>query len=417
MKCVSIGILSILVFNTVFCQSNTTCSNITSICANPGYSYQADINLGDADSIDPGNGYDCLFTTPNPRWFMFKAETSGNLEFSLSASTDVDFIIWGPFMDSAQIVNNCGSFGNGGLSGTVLDCSYSNSNIENPSLSNVTVGQHFVILITNYANINQTINFEQTGGTALASCYTEPCIVDIGSFVYVRNNDTLNSNIIDICENDQISIISQNDYNLPSHIIPQPLGDGYYTAELMYLLYEYYPVSTNPAADPGFLNKIFIGPNFEDGYNASGKIISNYGCGTYYLVPVTGDDGIGGNNNIANGINDNGNIDWDLNNDACYDLGVPIRLNYDCSCLASITKKNLSAYQVSYSYEQVQIDNRSSRSVKVVVYDLRGRTVISREFEPGTSQISHPLMNGIYTYHFYDPQGKSLGRGKFAVVK
>jgi len=54
------------------------------------------------------------------------------------------------------------------------------------------------------------------------------------------------------------------------------------------------------------------------------------GCGTYYFVPVTGDDGIGGNNNVANGTNDNGGLHWDKDGDYCYSLGQPIQITFSC---------------------------------------------------------------------------------------
>ena len=83
---------------------------------------------------------------------------------SLSANSDIDFIIWGPFSSLANAEANCGSYTQ------VEDCSYSATNNETPEITGAIVGEVYVMLVTNYANVVQNITLTQTGGTGNTDC-------------------------------------------------------------------------------------------------------------------------------------------------------------------------------------------------------------------------------------------------------
>jgi len=147
-------------FSNAFGQPNNSVSSSPApYCV--GLTYTA--NVGTAS--EPGNDYNCLLSQPNPSWFFLKAQTAGDIVMELSAASDIDFIVYGPFSD----FNNLLSY-SGNLVGVEIDCSYSGTNIETVTIPTMNVGEYFLILITNYASIVQDITLIQTGGTGSLDC-------------------------------------------------------------------------------------------------------------------------------------------------------------------------------------------------------------------------------------------------------
>lgn len=86
---------------------------------------------------------------------------------TLTATYDVDYAIWGPYLslNDAHAINNCGSLP------PPIDCSFSNSNIESPTIpSSSTTGHVYVMMITNYANKHQMISNSKAGGPGSTDC-------------------------------------------------------------------------------------------------------------------------------------------------------------------------------------------------------------------------------------------------------
>jgi hypothetical protein len=156
------GLLTFL--NNSFTQiDNTVSSTPSPYCI--GLTYTS--NVGTA--IESGNDYNCLFTQPNPTWFFLKAQTSGDIVMSLSATNDIDFIVYGPFDDMNELVSLSGQHGISAQS-PVVDCSYSGTNNETVTINGMVAGQYYLILITNYASIVQEITLAQTSGTGSLDC-------------------------------------------------------------------------------------------------------------------------------------------------------------------------------------------------------------------------------------------------------
>ena len=84
-------------------QTNTSCANMTPICTSTGINYPAATLGNTADITNPGNNYGCLTSTPNPAWYYLEILQSGNINMTLSAIDDIDFIIWGPFPNSPSL--------------------------------------------------------------------------------------------------------------------------------------------------------------------------------------------------------------------------------------------------------------------------------------------------------------------------
>lgn len=148
---------------------NTTCALPSPICSGSPISFTANAGGSSASATNPGNNYDCLYTSPNPSWYYLEIATSGNLVIDVTAGSDVDYEIWGPFTNLANAVANCNTYG------VPQDCSYSASNIEQAIVNSVVTGQVYVLLVTNYANVTQTININQAAAnTATTNCAIVP---------------------------------------------------------------------------------------------------------------------------------------------------------------------------------------------------------------------------------------------------
>jgi len=184
------------------------CNNLGPICTSNGLSFTAQTGVTDAMTTNPGNDYDCLGSAPNPSWYYLEISNAGDVEMELSAPSDVDFALWGPFTDLASAQSNCNSYGSTvddfgcnwfGSSCDGYGCSFSPSATENPGIENAQVGEVYVLLITNYANSVQPITLTQTGGAGATDCsiVTNPCAMSslTASLTNCYNSPTLSYDI------------------------------------------------------------------------------------------------------------------------------------------------------------------------------------------------------------------------------
>lgn len=138
------------------------CADMDPICTDQGASFTA--NTGTTAEV--GNDYGCLATQPNPSWYYFEISNAGAIDMSLTAPSDIDFIIYGPYPNLAAAQGDCGTLD----AGDIVDCSYSATANETPSIPNAQVGEVYIMLITNYANTVQNVSLTQTGGTGATDC-------------------------------------------------------------------------------------------------------------------------------------------------------------------------------------------------------------------------------------------------------
>ncbi len=398
-----------LMSSLAFAQANQNCADMEPICTDVGVSFTANTGVTAASVQDPGNNYNCLSSSPNPTWYYFEIETAGDIDMSLSAPQDIDFIIWGPFTDLGTAQGECGNLGNGGTGGNVIDCSYSATNMETPSITGAAVGEVYVMLITNYANSVQDLSLTQTGGTGATDCdiiVPDPCVSDPGTFVTQKDPVGPAPNAftvapIYLCQGDAWSATSNDDYILPNDTIAQPTGDGGYTAQLMWLVYDAAPISGDPGADPGFLNFIIPSEDLMDINDGTSPIINNFGCGTYWFVPVAGDDGVGGNGNVANGTNDNGGLDWDKNGNDCFLLGAPIEVTYACE-ITPTSSLNCNPPTV---INGVDIDITGGSGDYTIVNTGEGVLDNTSVTNPGTALVSNLGNNDAWSIDIIDDEG------------
>lgn len=164
--------------------TNVSCDVPDPICSGSPIVFTAQSNGTAASTVNPGNDYDCLFTSPNPSWYYLEIATGGTLAIDITAGSDIDFELWGPFPSFANAVSNCDSYG------VPLDCSYSISATEQANANGVVAGEVYVLLVTNYANTVQTITLaDAAGNTATTDCTIVPLSVELTEFDGSFNKD------------------------------------------------------------------------------------------------------------------------------------------------------------------------------------------------------------------------------------
>ncbi|MDO4729040.1 MAG: hypothetical protein Q4B43_08575, partial [Bacteroidota bacterium] len=157
-------------------------SAINPFCAGSGALTFENTHTPGAGTGGPGMGaISCLATTPNASWYYMQIDNPGNLEFTLSQTSnaggplDVDFLVWGPFSSLSQAHTNVQQDPHLNC----VDCSYLSDATEQVNIPNAQTGQIYVFLITNYGNQPGSISLQQTGGTGSTSCDIV-CAVDLG---------------------------------------------------------------------------------------------------------------------------------------------------------------------------------------------------------------------------------------------
>lgn len=155
-------------------------------------------------SGEPGPEYGCLSSQPYPSWYHMRIHTAGQFIIHMEARDnygqghDIDYCIWGPFSDPYEpCVNDL-------TCDKLVDCSYSTASVEDvylgyninqhhhTNLSDGTcvennnnpahvpeVGEYYILVITNYAQVHQTISFTKApnSGPGETDCDILPGVV------------------------------------------------------------------------------------------------------------------------------------------------------------------------------------------------------------------------------------------------
>jgi len=345
-----------LLISSISIGQSVSCATMVPICTDAGLDFAAQAGVPAASVTDPGNNYGCLNSSPSPTWYYLEIANDGDLIMSLSAPMDIDFILYGPFADLTAAEDGCGTMGQPGGSAPIVDCSFNGTNDETVEISpnssggatTGVAGEVYVLCITNFDNNPQQITLAQTSGDAETDCsIVTACVSNPGTFSIKKNNIGQAGNEFYLCATDYISIESNDDFILPNDtVFSAPAGPGDFevgagqptTAQLMWLVYNQDPgTSQDPTTTPGFLGENAIIPS----KNLAGNLLTTQalmnlvgGCGTYWFVPVAGDDGIGNNGNVASstsGTIDNGGLHWDKNGNGCYLLGEAIKVTFACA--------------------------------------------------------------------------------------
>jgi gliding motility-associated-like protein len=163
--------------------SGDICTQALPFCTSNTYAFQNNTNVPQQG----GPNYGCLATQPNPVWYYMQVDQASTFQIQMSQTTgpngtgsgiDVDFALYGPF---TSVSTGCGAIMGGGLS--PIQCSYSTAATETVGIGlpggtgsgastppATAVDQYYIIVLTNYANQNGYISFNQSGGTGVADC-------------------------------------------------------------------------------------------------------------------------------------------------------------------------------------------------------------------------------------------------------
>lgn len=145
--------------------TNTVCTLPDPICSGSPILFTAESNGTSAQVVNPGNNYGCLSTTPNPTWFYLEIATPGDIAIDITAGSDIDFAIWGPYPNLAAGIADCNSYP------LPQDCSYSISATEQANVAGVAASEVYILLVTNFASVVQSISLtEAPGMTATTNC-------------------------------------------------------------------------------------------------------------------------------------------------------------------------------------------------------------------------------------------------------
>lgn len=154
-------------------EETQQCINALPFCLNQNYFLPG----GTGVISESGPNYGCLSTAPNPTWLYFQCTNSGPLSLNISTGSgiDVDFITYGPFSTPNFPCSN------GLTTNTIIDCGYSTNSPETVTYNNILFNQYYLILLTNYSNVDTYFNVTQTGGTGSFYCVPYNCDATINS--------------------------------------------------------------------------------------------------------------------------------------------------------------------------------------------------------------------------------------------
>lgn len=163
--------------------SNIICATPEPICSGSSITFTAQSSGTDADVTNPGNDYGCLAGTPNPTWFYLEIATPGDVAIDITAGSDIDFALWGPYANLAAAISDCDSYP------APIDCSFSIAATEQANVTGVTAGEVYILLVTNYASVVQDITLDEASSMTASTNCAIVLGVDLTAFNGVRVSD------------------------------------------------------------------------------------------------------------------------------------------------------------------------------------------------------------------------------------
>ena len=168
------GLFLLLVISSSYLiAQGPSCLNATPFCTGTSSSFPASTNV----QAPTGAYFDCLWTQPNPAWYILEISTPGSLTINIQGvgpgggTNDVDFICWGPFTDPTTMCNQL-------TAANVEDCSYNPTWNEFCNITGASVGDYYILLITNYSNQTGSINLSTTGNATTDCCISGDAGID-----------------------------------------------------------------------------------------------------------------------------------------------------------------------------------------------------------------------------------------------
>jgi hypothetical protein len=240
---------------------NSFCTTAIQVCPNVGATFPAST---DSPAAEAGPDYGCLGSQPNPAWFYFQVNTPGLHDIAITNSNDndLDYIIWGPFVNLSEYCNQL-------TDSNIASCSYAGGTSETASFISQNSGDYYILLITNFSNQNTNVNFIQTSGQGSFNCeFTAPCLITLTT-AFVGSCDSLTN----------LYNVTGQIYNLnpPQNgtLIVSCLG---VTSEYNAQLSSPFPYSLNGLPSNGANATISYQFSANTGCNATRQILAPPGC-------------------------------------------------------------------------------------------------------------------------------------------
>jgi hypothetical protein len=170
-------VFSLAVANAEFAA---LCEDMLPFCTDAGGQMFA-AGLDNVNMNEEGIDYGCLNTWPNSAWYYMQIEDSGDMIIDMASADgeDIDFALWGRWNSLDEARAACGP-----ALGSPIDCSYDPRPDEDATLTGANTGEFYVFVITNYANVPNTIGFTKRSGSGTATtncdvlltCDTNPAV-------------------------------------------------------------------------------------------------------------------------------------------------------------------------------------------------------------------------------------------------
>lgn len=152
--------------------SSAEVNDFDPVCVGSALEFAGETTGDSAQLVNPGHDYGTLTTTPNPTWFYFKIQDSGqlNIDQTNSAGVDVDGALWGPFDDLPDLLRDGSSPAASYDSTKLLDSDY----LVDAGFSfsaTVESGKYYALLVTNFSRQPTNISLDTgTGTSASTNC-------------------------------------------------------------------------------------------------------------------------------------------------------------------------------------------------------------------------------------------------------
>ncbi|HYG52674.1 MAG TPA: T9SS type A sorting domain-containing protein, partial [Flavobacteriales bacterium] len=179
------------ILTTVWAKSQFSCTSPLLVTNSTFYSAWMDTSVINTDTT---NDYGCLTNTDNPLWLYFKACNNGDATFNMNiltgSSSDANIVVWGPLASPGTCPLTPGD---------VFWCSDTVMASQTFTLSGLTGGAYYKILITNYEDSTAYLTFDCYGGSAYidTACPPPPgCGMWYQDICMVTTDPVLNKNII-----------------------------------------------------------------------------------------------------------------------------------------------------------------------------------------------------------------------------
>lgn len=231
------GNFNVCVVEAAATAANQDCSGATGVCSNASFSGNS--NGAGTPELNAANS-GCLYVEHQSSWYIFQAQTTGTLTFTLSpqnGTDDYDFAIWGPGAACPPTGPpiRCSYAAGGGDTG-LLNGSGDNTEdawgdrwVEDMT---IIAGQTYVLIIDNWSAT--TSPFDLTwGGTASLDCTVLP--VELVHFDVQNDNGTNHLEWMTASELDNDRFIIQRSMDgMTFHDIGEVSGVGYSTQSIHY---------------------------------------------------------------------------------------------------------------------------------------------------------------------------------------